>query len=225
MLDEEDGASRHESGAGDSFVNTPTTTALSPDSDFSGGPNSFYDDIQFIQYTSQDLQLDMRKKTAKIVGRYVMGDILGEGSYGKVKEGFCIETLKRVAIKIMKQSRLKKIPNGEANVKREIALLKQLRHKNIIELMDVITNSEKHKIYVIFEYCASTLSDLLGNSRSVRHSATSNNSLRASSIFMERVLFIATSNPVIFFSLWMTQSKLRTLESRNKSRDTLHQTE
>lgn len=52
------------------------------------------------------------------VGRYIMGDVLGEGSYGKVKEGIHSENLTRVAIKILKKRKLKKIANGEANVKR-----------------------------------------------------------------------------------------------------------
>jgi serine/threonine-protein kinase 11 len=47
-----------------------------------------------------------------------MGEVLGEGSYGKVKEGIHSENLTRVAIKILKKRKLKKIANGEANVKR-----------------------------------------------------------------------------------------------------------
>ncbi|KAI3631570.1 hypothetical protein MIR68_010453 [Amoeboaphelidium protococcarum] len=125
---------------------------------------SVLDDNQFIQYTSQDIQYEPRQKAPKLIGRYVMGDVLGEGSYGKVKEGYCIETLRRTAIKIMKQARLKKIPNGELNVRREINVLKRLRHKNVVELMDVIVKKEKQKIYVVFEYCATTLSEIIGRS-------------------------------------------------------------
>jgi serine/threonine-protein kinase 11 len=137
---------------------SPTTES---DQASAGGPMGYFEDIQFIQYTSQDIQFEHRKKAAKVIGQYVMGDVLGEGSYGKVKEAYSIETLKRAAVKIMKQAKLKKIPNGEANVRREIALLKQLHHKNIIELLDVVYKTEKNKIYVIFEFCAATVSDLL----------------------------------------------------------------
>ncbi len=51
-------------------------------------------------------------------GKYVMGDVLGEGSYGKVKECLDSENLCRRAVKIMKKKKLRKIPYGEANVKR-----------------------------------------------------------------------------------------------------------
>lgn len=94
----------------------------------------------------------------------MLGDGIGEGSYGRVKEGYCVETLRRVAVKIMKHSRLKKIQGGEQNVRREIALLKRLRHKNIVELMDVIVDQEKQKFYVVFEYCATNLSELQSRS-------------------------------------------------------------
>lgn len=59
----------------------------------------------------------VRKKT-KFVGKYIIGDMLGEGSYGKVKECLDSETLCRRAVKIMKRKRLRRIPNGEANVRR-----------------------------------------------------------------------------------------------------------
>lgn len=58
------------------------------------------------------------RKKAKFVGKYIMGDMLGEGSYGKVKECLDSETLCRRAVKIMKRKRLRRIPNGEANVRR-----------------------------------------------------------------------------------------------------------
>ncbi|KAG8519192.1 LOW QUALITY PROTEIN: Serine/threonine-protein kinase STK11 [Galemys pyrenaicus] len=75
-----------------------------------------------------------RRKRAKLIGKYLMGDLLGEGSYGKVKEVLDSETLCRRAVKILKKKKLRRIPNGEANVKKEIQLLRRLRHKNVIQL-------------------------------------------------------------------------------------------
>uniref|UniRef100_A0A2I2Y2P7 Serine/threonine-protein kinase STK11 n=1 Tax=Gorilla gorilla gorilla TaxID=9595 RepID=A0A2I2Y2P7_GORGO len=88
-----------------------------------------------------------RRKRAKLIGKYLMGDLLGEGSYGKVKEVLDSETLCRRAVKILKKKKLRRIPNGEANVKKEIQLLRRLRHKNVIQLVDVLYNEEKQKIY------------------------------------------------------------------------------
>ena len=109
-----------------------------------------------------------------------MGDVLGEGSYAKVKEAIDSETLVRRAVKIMKKRKLRKIPNGEANVEREIALLQELNHKNVMKLVEVIKlilvinslkfifilikvmfNEEKGKIYMVLEYCCAVLKDML----------------------------------------------------------------
>nr|AVC68843.1 serine/threonine kinase 11 [Mus musculus] len=63
-----------------------------------------------------------RRKRAKLIGKYLMGDLLGEGSYGKVKEVLDSETLCRRAVKILKKKKLRRIPNGEANVKKPCTL-------------------------------------------------------------------------------------------------------
>lgn len=67
---------------------------------------------------STEVVYQPRCKRAKLIGRYLMGDLLGEGSYGKVKEVLDSETLCRRAVKILKKKKLRRIPNGEANVKK-----------------------------------------------------------------------------------------------------------
>ena len=66
----------------------------------------------------------------------------------KVKEVLHIETLQRAAVKIIKKRRLRKIINGEANVKSELQLLRRLKHANVIHLIDFHYNPEKEKIYI-----------------------------------------------------------------------------
>lgn len=74
--------------------------------------------IAFHRVSSNDLLYEEKKKRAKFLGSYLMGDILGEGSYSKVKEVLDTRTLQRRAVKIMQEKRLRKIPNGEQNVQR-----------------------------------------------------------------------------------------------------------
>ncbi|XP_060037461.1 serine/threonine-protein kinase STK11 isoform X7 [Erinaceus europaeus] len=102
-----------------------------------------------------------RRKRAKLIGKYLMGDLLGEGSYGKVKEVLDSDTLCRRAVKILKKKKLRRIPNGEANVKKEIQLLRRLRHKNVIQLVDVLYNEEKQKMYMVMEYCVCGMQEML----------------------------------------------------------------
>eukprot|EP00127_Corallochytrium_limacisporum_P004678 Clim_evm32s172 gene=Clim_evmTU32s172 len=119
-------------------------------------PNLFFQRINSSQILYQP-----KKKTPKLVGKYLLGDMLGEGSYGKVKEAIDSDTLDRLAIKILKKRKLRKIPNGEQNVKREISLMQKLKHENVIQLIDVLYNEEKQKMYLVLEFCVGGLQELL----------------------------------------------------------------
>lgn len=79
-------------------------------------------DLNFFHRVDSAEVVYQARKRAKLVGKYLMGDILGEGSYGKVKEVLDTETLCRRAVKILKKKRLRRIPNGEQNVKRYICV-------------------------------------------------------------------------------------------------------
>jgi len=59
---------------------------------------------------------------------------------------------------------LRKIPNGEQNVEREIRLLQELAHPNVMKLIEVLFNEEKGKIYMVLEYCCAVLKDMLDQS-------------------------------------------------------------
>ncbi|MCV4732760.1 protein kinase, partial [Escherichia coli] len=49
----------------------------------------------------------------------------------------------------------------EANVKKEIQLLRRLRHRNVIQLVDVLYNEEKQKMYMVMEYCVCGMQEML----------------------------------------------------------------
>ncbi|KAI8123294.1 hypothetical protein FF38_11733 [Lucilia cuprina] len=115
----------------------------------------------FNRVDSAEIIYQQKKKNIKMVGKYVMGDVLGEGSYGKVKEVLDSENLCRRAVKILTKRKLRRIPNGEQNVQREIQLLKQLKHKNVVALLDVLYNDEKQKMYLVMEYCVGGLQEML----------------------------------------------------------------
>lgn len=87
------------------------------------------DDINmfFHRVDSDQIIYEEKKKTCKLIGKYVMGDLLGEGSYGKVKEMLDSETLCRRAVKILKKKKLRRIPNGEINVQRCDTILLSLK--------------------------------------------------------------------------------------------------
>ncbi|XP_016112080.1 serine/threonine-protein kinase STK11 [Sinocyclocheilus grahami] len=44
---------------------------------------------------------------------------------------------------------------------REIQLLRRLQHKNVIQLVDVLYNEEKQKMYMVMEYCVCGMQEML----------------------------------------------------------------
>ena len=118
--------------------------------------------LVFNRVDSAEIIYKKKKPKCKMVGKYVMGDVLGEGSYGKVKEVLDSETLDRRAVKILTKRKLRRIPNGEENVQREIQLLRKLTgSRHVIKMLDVLFNDQKHKMYLIMEYCVMGLQELL----------------------------------------------------------------
>ncbi|KRY10875.1 Serine/threonine-protein kinase STK11, partial [Trichinella patagoniensis] len=107
---------------------------------------------------------DERKTRPKLVNKYLMGDVLGEGSYGKVKEALDTESLCRRAVKIFKKQRLRRIVNGEQDVANEVRLLRRLYHPNVVQVYDVIVDNEKQKLYLVLEYCVGSLQLMLDRS-------------------------------------------------------------
>ncbi|KAM3716897.1 Serine/threonine-protein kinase [Dirofilaria immitis] len=105
------------------------------------------------------------EKKPKILNGYLFGERIGEGSYGKVKEVLEQDTLVRRAVKIIKEARLRKIPNGHANVEQELRILKRVRHRNVIALRDFFRIDDKQKLYMVLEYCIGSMQQLLDGSK------------------------------------------------------------
>jgi hypothetical protein len=103
----------------------------------------------------------LKRKRAKFIGPYLFGDVIGQGSYAKVKECLDRRNLCRRAVKIMQRRRLRKTPHGEKMAATEIRILKKLNHPNIIKLYDFIRNDEKQKLYLFIDLCVVSLQEML----------------------------------------------------------------
>mmetsp|Transcript_12544 Transcript_12544/g.31693 ORF Transcript_12544/g.31693 Transcript_12544/m.31693 type:complete len:437 (+) Transcript_12544:48-1358(+) len=82
------------------------------------------------------------------VGPYILSDVLGQGAFGKVMLGTHKDTKKEYAVKILDKAQIKQ-QDLTPNVKREIAIMKALNHRNIVNLRDVL-NSPK-KLYIVMD--------------------------------------------------------------------------
>ncbi|KAH3763018.1 CAMK/CAMKL/AMPK protein kinase [Pelomyxa schiedti] len=84
----------------------------------------------------------------KKVGNYLIGRTLGEGTFGKVKYAENLTTGERVAIKISDKQKLLK-QGMTVQLRREISIMKMIRHPNIVNLIEVLVS--KTKIYLVSE--------------------------------------------------------------------------
>ncbi|CAM9585489.1 unnamed protein product [Chrysoparadoxa australica] len=84
----------------------------------------------------------------KKVGKYEIGKTIGEGTFGKVKMAVNTETGEKVAIKVLDKSIIQK-QNMGAQVKREISIMKLVRHNYVVQLKEVLASSSK--IFLVCE--------------------------------------------------------------------------
>ena len=85
----------------------------------------------------------------KIICDFIIKQIIGEGTFATVRLAINRQTEEKVAIKIMEKNKISH-EEDKIRVKREIQVLKKLRHPNIVHLYNVIDT--KDKIYLITEY-------------------------------------------------------------------------
>ncbi|XP_029129238.1 CBL-interacting serine/threonine-protein kinase 24 isoform X2 [Cajanus cajan] len=89
------------------------------------------------------------KKLRRKIGKYEVGRTIGEGTFAKVKFARNTETGESVAIKIMAKSTILQHRMVE-QIKREISIMKIVRHPNIVRLHEVLASQTK--IYIILEF-------------------------------------------------------------------------
>ncbi|KAI0392452.1 kinase-like protein [Xylariaceae sp. FL0594] len=93
----------------------------------------------------------------KSINQYEVIEELGRGVHGKVKLARNTISGENVAIKIIprfsKKRRLGRVTAApQDKTKREIAILKKIRHENVVALLEIIDDPELMKIYVVLEH-------------------------------------------------------------------------
>lgn len=83
------------------------------------------------------------------VGKYEIGRTVGEGTFAKVKFAVNTETKESVAVKVLAKSTI--VKHKMVNqIKREISIMKIVRHPYIVRLHEVLAS--RRKIYIILEF-------------------------------------------------------------------------
>eukprot|EP01013_Petalomonas_cantuscygni_P023156 TRINITY_DN44536_c0_g1_i1.p1 TRINITY_DN44536_c0_g1~~TRINITY_DN44536_c0_g1_i1.p1 ORF type:complete len:440 (+),score=74.75 TRINITY_DN44536_c0_g1_i1:255-1574(+) len=86
--------------------------------------------------------------SSQLGGRFVLGRTLGKGAFSKVKEALDNRDGSRVAVKIISKSELQR-HNQEELLRREVYVMKELRHPNIVRMFEVFQT--RNHIYLILE--------------------------------------------------------------------------
>ncbi|URE21162.1 cbl-interacting protein kinase [Musa troglodytarum] len=81
-------------------------------------------------------------------GRYELGRVIGQGSFAKVHHARDLRTGKSVAMKVVGKEKIVQVGMME-QVKREISVMKMVRHPNVVELHEVMAT--RSKIYFAME--------------------------------------------------------------------------
>ncbi|KAK6154782.1 hypothetical protein DH2020_009030 [Rehmannia glutinosa] len=84
-----------------------------------------------------------------LLGRYEIGKLIGHGSFAKVYHAKNVRTGESVAIKVIDKEKILKV-GLIAHIKREISILRRVRHPNIVQLFEVMAT--KSKIFFVMEY-------------------------------------------------------------------------
>ncbi|KNA09551.1 hypothetical protein SOVF_152570 [Spinacia oleracea] len=84
-----------------------------------------------------------------LLGRYELGKLLGHGTFAKVYLAKNVKTDECVAIKILDKEKILK-GGLMVHIKREISILRRVRHPNIVKLFEVMAT--KSKIFFVMEY-------------------------------------------------------------------------
>jgi serine/threonine protein kinase len=90
-----------------------------------------------------------KEAQALLLGRFEVGKLLGHGTFAKVYHARNVKTNEGVAIKVIDKEKILK-GGLIAHIKREISILRRVRHPNIVQLFEVMAT--KSKIFFVMEF-------------------------------------------------------------------------
>ena len=95
----------------------------------------------------------------KYIGQFVLSEKLGQGTFGIVMLGTHQITGEKVAVKILEKERILQEAD-KTRIEREIKILKNMHHNNIVHLYDI--KETPSSLYIIMEYiCGKELFDYI----------------------------------------------------------------
>ena len=118
-----------------------------------GKYNNTFQKIKDRIIQDNDKKIVVIQKKNKKKGNYIFEETIGHGAFAKVKLAKHIHTGEKVAIKILNKEEIYKSENESdiKKIKKEINILQRLKHKNIIQLYEIMETNKN--LYIVMEYC------------------------------------------------------------------------
>lgn len=91
------------------------------------------------------------------VNQYSMSYELGRGAFGTVFAGSCSDSGRRLAVKVLRRSLLKRHRVGRTRsaldqLMREIAVMKKVHHPNCVELIEIVDDPGSDEVFLVMEH-------------------------------------------------------------------------
>ncbi|KUF74014.1 serine/threonine-protein kinase [Phytophthora nicotianae] len=104
-----------------------------------------------------------------VVNKYVIKGDLGRGTFGRVKLCESQEDGQMYAVKIMHKTFVQRMAGKEDQLydvlRREVAIMKKLNHRNVVRLVEVIDDPNSQKMYLVQEYVQHSLMEEVTQAR------------------------------------------------------------
>ncbi|RMX64564.1 hypothetical protein DD238_005544 [Peronospora effusa] len=104
-----------------------------------------------------------------VVNKYVIKGDLGRGTFGRVKLCESQEDGRMYAVKIMHKTFVQRMAGKEDQLydvlRREVAIMKKLNHRNVVRLVEVIDDPNSQKMYLVQEYVQHSLMEEVTQAR------------------------------------------------------------
>ncbi|VDP85044.1 unnamed protein product, partial [Echinostoma caproni] len=103
-----------------------------------------------------------RQKPPKVLAkRFLLGQTIGRGSYGKVKDAIDLITMKRHAVKVISKLGVRKIPGGWSQALLEATVMRRLpAHRHIVSLVTALRVDNPDRLCLVMEHCLGSVHDL-----------------------------------------------------------------
>jgi len=96
-----------------------------------------------------EVQMMGRNYPLRIITKYLVGNVVGEGAYAVVRKGFTRNNYTPVALKFIKRNQLANIL-GNGTVSSEVNILRQLHHPCITKVLDVVETT--FELVIVMEF-------------------------------------------------------------------------